>query len=118
MLFVKGFCIGAQLVARKADALPEHISSFSIAILLEINFAGVVNPLLSRKPIAAVAPVMESAENGSERNPLQYHCRIGASVDKNYSSTPLYGRSRIEKDIDYIANGNDRGSDGEEYGCS
>lgn len=117
-MFVKGFCIGAQLVARKADALPEHVSSISIAILLETNFAGAINPLLSRRPIAAVAPVMESAENGSERTPLQYHCRIGASMDKSCLSTPLYGRSRIEKDADYIANGNDRGSDGEEYGCS
>ena len=47
MVFVKGFCIGAQMVARKADALPEHVSSFPIAILLEIDFAGAVNPLLS-----------------------------------------------------------------------
>jgi hypothetical protein len=108
----------AQLVARQADALPEHVSSFFIAILLEINFTGTINPLLSRRPIAAVAPVMESAENGPERTPLQYHCRIGASMDKNCLSTPLYGCSRIEKDADYIADGDDRGSDGEEYGCS
>jgi hypothetical protein len=117
-VFVESFCIGAQLVARKADALPEYVSSFSIAILLEINFTGAVNPLLSRRPVAAVAPVMESAENGSERTPLQYHCRIGTSMDKNCSSTTLYGRSRIEKDTEYTANGNDRRSDGEEYGCS
>src|SRR5277367_1661305 len=118
MVFVKGFCIGVQLVARKADTFPEHVSSFSIAILVEINFAGAVNPLLSRRPIAAAAPAMELAEDGSERIPLQYHCRIGASMDKNRLSTPLYGRRRIEKDTDYIANGNDRRSDGEEYGCS
>jgi hypothetical protein len=81
-------------------ALPEHVSSFSIAILLQINFGGVINPLLGRRPIAAVAPVMELAENRSERTPLQYHCRIGAFMDKNYLSTPLDRRSRVEEEAD------------------
>jgi hypothetical protein len=119
MVFVKSFCIWAQLVVRKAHrALPARVSTFSITILLKIKFTGVANPYLSRRPILAVITVVESAENGFRRTALQYHCRIGAVTNINCSSTPLYGRSRVVEDGDEIANGDGGGSNGEEYGCS